>query len=93
MSEIRVDPQFLVNLSARIDGIATSLDGYTRHGACDLSSAPTVAGAYAKLGKRWDHNRGKLVKELRALADAINASRQALVEADSSSAKLLTESQ
>ncbi len=93
MTEIRVDPQFLANLSTRIDGIATYLDLYTRYGECNLSSAPTVADAYAYLGTRWDHNRGKLIKELRALADAIDSSREALVEADRSSAALLDDTQ
>lgn len=90
MSEIRVDPQFLINLSSRARRVARDLENYTHHGGCNLNSAPTVARAYAELGKRWDFNRGKLVKGLDALADSFDAAREALLEADRSAANELS---
>ena len=90
MSEIRVDPQLLLNLAVRVRQVARNLENYTHHGGCNLNSAPTVARAYAELGKRWDFNRGKLVKGLDALADSLNETREALLEADRSMANELS---
>ncbi len=91
MSEIRVDPRFLVNLSARARRVARDVKNYTHYGGCNLNSAPSVARAYAELGKRWDFNRGKLVKGLDALADSFDAAREALMEADRSVANELSD--
>ncbi|MCY4425255.1 MAG: hypothetical protein OXC06_19505 [Acidimicrobiaceae bacterium] len=93
MSEIRVDPQFLTNLASRARRAATDLENYTRHGGCHLDSAPSVESAYRELGGRWDHSRGKLVKELNALGDAISTAREAFVVADRSSADQLRQSE
>ena len=89
MTEIRVDPQFLTNFESHVRRVARDLQNYTRHGGCNLSSAPTVANAYGELGGRWDHSRGKLAKELYAFADAINTAREAFVEVDRSHADQL----
>lgn len=91
MSEIRVDPQFLINLSARVRRVARDLENYTHHGGCNLNSAPSVADAYAELGKRWDFNRGKLVKGLDALADSFDETREAILGADRSVANELSD--
>lgn len=93
MMEIRVDPQFMFNLASRVDRVASDLERYSRYGACNLSSAPRVAQAYASLGKDWDHKRKGLAKELRALADAIRQSREALIKADRDSAALLDQAE
>ena len=90
MSEIRVDPQFLANRASRLRRVARDLENYTRHARSNLSSAPSVANAYDELGERWDHSRGKLAKELDALAQAFDAARDAFVELDRSLADQLS---
>lgn len=89
MSEIRVDPQFLINLASRVRRVANDLQQYATYGGTNLSSAPPVSDAYNSLDKDWNFNRDKLVKELDALAAGFDAAQQALVEADRDTANQL----
>ena len=89
MSEIRVDPQFLINLASRVRGVANDLQQYATYGGSNLSSAPPVRDAYTSLDRDWNFNRDKLVKELDALAAGFDAARQALIEADRDTANQL----
>jgi len=86
---IRVDPQFLINLSRRLNRVASDLRRHSAHAMSGLASAPPVEDAYNGLSGRWDFNRGRLANSLDDLAEAFQAARQAFVEADQDMASQL----
>ena len=88
-TEIRVDPQFLTNLAWRLSRVASDIRRHSSHARCGLASAPPVEGAYSDLSGRWDFNRGRLANSLDDLAEAIQSTRQAFVEADQDMASQL----
>lgn len=79
---IRVDPQFLTNLAVRIRRVASELRQHSAHASCGLASAPPVEDAYSDLNGRWNHNRGRLADSLVGLAEAVQTTRQAFMDAD-----------
>ena len=83
MAEIRVDPQFLVNLANRIQQAADELRSFSSRGESNLASAPEVAEAYRNFGQKWDQRRNELADALAHLADSFLETRNKFMATDS----------
>ncbi len=79
--EIRIDPGFLSDLESRYRGIADSLRA-TKSTPASLNEAPPVASAYGDFQSRWDWTRGKFADAADGFADALKATADSFIEAD-----------